>query len=485
MPHGAISEESFFFIRIETLCKGPAITCPADMDAVEVVKLMQEHDISGVVVIENDIQVGTFSIRDLRRLIAETGGTVAGRKVREIMGLGLITIRRRDYVFDAIFKMAQHNIHRLGVVDDEGKLVGMITDTDLLRIQTRTPLYLHQEIEAAQSIDRLRTLGVRMLEMVRFATRAGADTKSLVQLISQFNDAITVRLIALLDRLEGIRLPIGAAYLALGSEGRGEQTLRTDQDSAIVYVDDLPTEKLGEIERFSTRLVDALEEIGVPRCPGNTMAGNPQWRRSLSEWKRLIDQWITVPTPEHMVDFGMFQDLRALHGDKSLEDQLRDHILAVVQRHPFFLSNMAHHIVRFPPPLGMFGRIKVERSGEQRGKVDIKKAGIFAFTVGASLLALETGSIGGSTWEKLELLGQRGVISSNDLETVQDSFTFLVQLRLQRQLKALAAGDKPTNHVDPLIMTVKERDRFRQALKGAGAFLRIIRDHYQLDLVSR
>jgi CBS domain-containing protein len=485
MPQSAISEESYFFIRIETLCNGPAITCPPDMDVVEVARLMQVHDITGLVIVENDKPVGTFSIRDLRRLIAETGGAVAGRKVGEIMGTGLITVRRRDYVFDAIFKMAQYNIHRLGVVDDEGKLVGMVTDTDLLRVQTRTPLYLHQEIDAAGSIDRLRTLGIRMLDMVRFATSAGADTKSLVQLISQFNDAITLRLIALMDTLEGIRLPEGAAYLALGSEGRGEQTLRTDQDSAVVYADDLPPEKLAEIERFSARIVDALEEIGVPRCPGNTMASNPQWRHSLSDWKRQLDQWITIPTPEHMVNFGMFQDLRVLYGEESLGNQLHDHILTAVRHNAFFLPNMARHVVRFPPPLGMFSRIRVERRGENRGKVDIKKAGIFAITVGATLLALEAGIVGGSTWDKLDLIGKRGGISPSDLETIEESFTFLVQLRLQRQLRALSSGGKPSNHIDPLVMSDKEREKFRQALRGVGSFLRIIRDHYQLDLVSR
>lgn len=485
MPNSAFSEDSFFFIRIEAVCKGPAITCAPELEVIEMVRLMQDHDITGLVVVEHETPVGTFTIRDLRKLIAVSGCVIAGRKVRDVMSPGLITVRRRDFVFDAIFKMARHNIHRLGVVDDAGKLVGIITDTDLLRIQTRTPLYLHQEIEAAQSIDQLRVLGVRMFDMVGFATRAGADTRSIVQLISGFNDAFTLRLIHILVRDEGIRLPEGAAYLALGSEGRGEQTLRTDQDSAVVYSDDLPPEKLREVERFSIRIADALEEIGVPRCPGNTMAGNPQWRRSLSEWKQLLDNWISVPTPEHMVDFGMFQDLRALHGEESLERELRDHIRTAVQRHTLFLPNMARSIMRFPPPLGMFGRIKVERSGEHRGEVDIKKAGIFAMTVGASLLALEAGIVGGSTWDKLELLGKRGMLAPGDLETVNDSFACLVQLRLQRQLKALAAGNKSSNYVNPLVMTDKDRDRFRQALKGVGTFLHIIRDHYQLDLVSR
>lgn len=344
---------------------------------------------------------------------------------------------------------------------------------------------LYQEIEAAQSIDTLRAIGIRMLDVARAATRAGADIKSMVQRISQLNDAITLRLIALLESTEGIRLPEGATYLALGSEGRREQTLRTDQDSAIVFVDDLPPEKLRDIECFAARLVEALEEIGVPRCPGNIMASNPQWRHSLSEWKRLLDQWITVPTPEHMLDFGIFQGLRVLHGDKTLEKQLRDHIRAAIRHPTLFFPHMARHAMRFPPPLTLFGRIRVERSGEHRGKVDIKKAGIFAITVGASLLALEAGFIGGNTWEKLELLRERGVLAPGDLEAIEETFTVLVQLRLQWQLRELAANGKLTNHVDPQVMTDDERYRFRQALKGVNSFLRIMNNRYQLNFISR
>ena len=485
MSNSAISEESIYFVPVEKLCTGPAITCAPDTDIVEMARIMRDHDISCIVVTENKTPVGIVSVRDCRNLIADSQGSVAGIRVRDIMSTGVFKVRRRDYLFTAIFMMSTHNIHRLVVVDDDGRLFGVITDTDLVRIKIRTPLYINQELEAAQSIDELRMIGTRLLDMVRFAANAGAETKSLVQLISHFNDRFTLRIIYLLEQNEGIRLPEGAAYLALGSEGRGEQTLRTDQDSAVVYRNDLPPEKLGEIERFATRLVDSLVEIGVPRCPGDTMASNPRWRHSLTEWKEFLNQWISIPTPEHVVDFGMFQDLRVVHGDKSLGKDLHDHILAIIKRHAFFLPNMARSIVRFQPPLGMFGRIKGERSGENRGKVDIKKAGIFALTVGASLLSLEAGIVGGSTWDKLEQLGKRGIIAPSDLETVVESYTFLVKLRLQRQLRSLTEGKPATNHVDPHQMSTMERDQFRQALKGAGFFLRIINDHYQLDMTSR
>lgn len=485
MPFNAVAEDSVLFVRVGTLCRGAVIACAPETGLVEAARLMRLHDITGLVVRERERPIGIFSIRDFIRLVAGSDGDLAGLTVRDGMTASLITIKEQDSALDAIFLMARHNIHQLGVLDAAGQLSGLISDTDLLSLQTRTPLYLNTEIDAANSIAELRLISAKMLDTVVLATRTGADIRGLVQLISHFNDALTQRLIYLLEHEEGIALPQGAAYLVLGSEGRGEQTLRTDQDSAIVYADDLPADQLPQIERFSQRIVEALESLGVPRCPGNTMASNPQWRHSLSQWRRLIDQWMTVFNPEHMVSFGMFQDLRAVHGELSLERRLHEQILAGVDRNAIFLAFVARNILRFQPPLGMFGRFRVEKKGEHKGKIDLKKAGIFAITEGASLLALEAGVVDGTTWDKLELLGKRGIVAASDLETVQDAFDYLVRLRLQRQLKALAAGQRPSNHVDPLIMTDKERDRLREALKGVGTFLNIVRDHFQLNLISR
>jgi len=479
------SEEGFLFVRIRTLCQGAPVTCAPDVSVIEAARLMRAQNISGMVVVEQNAPVGVVSVSDLRNLIADTTGVITDRWVRDIMSAGLITVRGDDLVYEAIFRMTTHNIHRLVVLDEAGGLLGVITDADLLRLQTRTPLYLNQEIEAATSIEQLRNVSARMIAMVSFASRAGTDTKSLVQLISHLNDAFTLRIIALLESVEGIRLPPGAAYLALGSEGRGEQTLRTDQDSAIVYADDLAPAELAEIERFSVRLVDALEQVGVPRCPGDTMASNPQWRRSLSGWKELLEQWVTLPKSEHMVNFGMFQDFRTVWGDPRFEAELHAHLLNILQRFTLFFPYMARHIARFPPPVGMFGHIRVERRGEHRGEVDLKKAGIFAVTEGASLLALENGAVGGSTWEKLDLLRQRGILPAGDVEIVYQAYTYLVQLRLHRQLKALEAGKQPSNHLNPLAIPDVERDRLRSALKGVATFQRILRDRFKIDFIAR
>ncbi len=391
----AINEDSFFFIKVDTICRRPAITCSPDMGLIEMSRIMKQHNISGIIAVENEKPVGIVSLRDLRDLIATAAGDMTILTVRDVMKTGLITISSSDHLFKAIFLMAKHNIHRLVVVENTGLLAGVMTDTDLLRLQARSPLYLVQEIESAATVEQLRLLSQKMSGMLQYAIKLNADPQSLIQLIAHFNDAFTLRLIGILAEQDGICLPEGAAYLALGSEGREEQTLRTDQDSAIVYRDDLSADKLAEVRRFAEAVVNGLAVLGVPLCPGNIMANNPEWCHSLSEWKVLIEEWISTPGPDQTVNFGVFQDLRVQHGDRMLEDELRAHIGATVKNNSLFFPNMARNIIRFKPPIGMFSRLLVERRGEGRGKLDLKKGGLFALTRGISLIALEEGICGG------------------------------------------------------------------------------------------
>ncbi|MGB8933321.1 MAG: DUF294 nucleotidyltransferase-like domain-containing protein [Anaeromyxobacteraceae bacterium] len=481
----ATSEDSFFFIPVEEVCHRPVVTCPPNLSLIEMSRLMKVNNISGIVVVENDKPVGIVSLRDLRNLISDAAGEILALTVRDVMKTALITICSSDFLFKAIFLMAKHNIHRLVVVDEFDRLTGIMTDTDLLRIQTRSPLYLVQEIESASSIEQLRILGQKMAGMLHFAIKTNADAQSLIQLIAHFNDALTQRLIHILDCHHDIRLPSGAAYLSLGSEGRQEQTLRTDQDSAIVYRDDLSSDDIAAVRIFSERMVSALESIGVPLCPGNIMASNPEWSHSQSEWKKLIEQWINRPDPDATVHFGVFQDLRVLHGDASFEVELRNHIRECVHGNAIFFPSMARNIVRFKPPLGMFGRLLVEKRGDQRGKLDLKKGGLFALTRGISLIALEADIVGGTTWSKLERLHHLHLISDHDLEIIRDAFTFLIKLRLNKQLIALSSGRVVDNFVDPMVLMESERVLLRASLRGVDTLLNILKNRYQLDMMAR
>ncbi len=171
---------------------------------------MHRHNISGIVVVEGAVPVGIVSLRDLRELVAHNLSGIAGLYVKDVMRTNLITIGRHDYLFKAIFRMAKHNIHRLVVLNSDGSLAGVITNTDLLRVQTRCPLFLSQEMKLPKferSVKRLTDDGYAAI-----ATKSGADTQSLISLIAHFNDAMTLRIIELLDRLKGcgyLKMPLG------------------------------------------------------------------------------------------------------------------------------------------------------------------------------------------------------------------------------------------------------------------------------------
>ena len=483
MPGSTLHEDSFFFIQAGTLCSRTPVTCSSGTSVVDLARLMQKHNITGVIVADGEIPHGIVTLRDLRNLVATAPESLHTQTVADIMHPGLITILEQDYLFKAIFTMAKHKIHRLVVTDNAGRITGLLTNTDLLRVQTRCPLYLSQEIETCETFEQLRAIGRRMSEMLEYAINTGADTHSLISLIAHFNDALTTRVITLMEQREGIRLPEGTAFLMLGSEGRGEQTLRTDHDSALVYADDLPPERMPEIERFASRLVEALEYLGVPRCPGNTMAINPRWRHSLSEWKEILTRWISTPKPDNMVNFGMFQDMRAIHGDCALQQALREHIITTTHQTALFFPYMARNIVRFKPPLGFFGQIKTDSRGNDKGTFDLKKEGVFTLTLGVSLLALGQGIMGGNTWEKIERLREQAKFATSDLDAIEDAFSFLLNLRLRSQFKAMKEGRKPDNRINPLLLSEREREQLRQAFKGVNQLIQLLKVHFQLDMI--
>ena len=176
MPNNNFSEESFFFLHIDSVCRTPAVTCPPDMSVIDAARLMHENNIAGLVVVEGKTPTGILSVRDLRDIIATAGEDLTSHRVRDIMHVGVMTVRHQAYVFEAIFKMAKNNIHRLAVVNEEQKLVGVINATDLLSMQTRSPLYLTQEMEAAESLDDLHEINSRILDMVTRAMSSGFVT---------------------------------------------------------------------------------------------------------------------------------------------------------------------------------------------------------------------------------------------------------------------------------------------------------------------
>jgi CBS domain-containing protein len=457
------------FLTVGNYCRREVITCtPSDL-LTDAAATMQRRNISSLVVTEAGNPVGILTDRDLRNKVVARGIDPGTLTVADVMNSPLITIAEDDYLFEALHRLSRHRIHRLVVTGPSGELLGIITDSDILRVQTHSPQQLVREIEEAPTVEDLKGLHKRVQGLVQHLIGTGVHIRDLVRLIAHLNDRVVIRLIDLLRAGRYAGLTERCSFLVLGSEGRGEQTLTTDQDNALVYADDLADGDIRQLEGFSTHLIDSLIAIGVPSCPGGIMAKNEQWRRSLSQWRTVLDQWFSTPTPEHIINLSMFSDLRMLSGDHSLELELKKHVSGRLQGNEMYLGHMVANLLRFAVPLGWFGKIKTEK-GEHAGQIDLKRAGIFAITEGAKILALAHGVQETGTAQRIELLSKQGVLAQNEADDLTASFYALVNFRLRTQVNAMSAGRQPDNRIRLTELNRMEQERLKAALEGVRSF---------------
>lgn len=475
-------EEHVYARPVRDFCRRAMILCSVDDLVQPTAAIMSARGISSVVVCREGQPVGIFTDRDLRKKVVAVGADAGGLRAESIMSAPLVVVGEDDFLFEAVYLMSRHGIHRLGVVDAEGKLCGMLTESDLIRVQTNSPQRLVRQLESAETLADLQAVHRGIDDLTLALHQVGVPTHDLMRLISHLNDQIVRRLIDLLRKERFPQLPQGFAFVALGSEGRGEQTLKTDQDNAIIYADGLSGPELAQLEAFAEALIADLIEIGVPECPGGMMAKNPFWRRSLGQWLQELDHWIALPDSENILHFCMFCDLRTLFGDPALEQVVKTHIAQRAQQEPIFLLQLAARVMKFAPPLGFFGGLKVEKNGEHRGQIDLKTAGLFAITEGIRTLGLSVGLVGGGTLEKMLQLRHHGVLKPRQFEDLQASFKILCRLRLQGQLEALAKGETLSNYLSPEALNRVEKGEFQVTLEVVKSFETFLSTHFQLNV---
>lgn len=479
-------EENTFFLKVKDYCHRGLITCHIEDKIIDAVTTMHERSISSIIACDDQgVPVGIMTDRDLRSKVL--AGRVDPEKavVREVMTAPVRSVQEDDTLFEVLYQMSRHRIHRVGVVDQHNRLVGIINESDIIRLQNRSPQKLLRSIDEATTVADLKIIHDNTEELIIFLRGNGVSTKDLVRLISLLNDQITLRLIDNLQRDAFPNLPKGCAYLVLGSEGRREQTLKTDQDNAIIYAADLTAEEIDNVASFSHALIDSLIEIGVPECPGGIMAKNEFWRRNIADWKGAIDNWIASPSGENILNFSMFSDMRTLWGDPGLENELQQHVVQRARENGIFLAHMAANVCRFPPPLGLFGRIRAEKRGQYVGKIDLKKGGIFPITEGIKTLALEVGVLDGSTLDKIQVLLERDVINSKQAGDLEAAFSLLTFFRLRGQIASSVAGRDPDNYIAPSSLNRVERGRLKVALEVVQSFQGSLTSHFQLNMLRR
>jgi len=457
------------------------MTAPQTISIRKAAEIMSERRYSSLVIVDEEgVPAGIVTDRDLRDKVVSKGRT-GNEKVSDIMSVSLIKSEARDYCFEALLKMIRYNIHHLLVVD-QGKLKGIVTNHDLMMLQGTSPISLVREIESQHTIEGLVPAARKTNEIVGLLLKEGAKASNITRIISEINDRLVKKIIEIAEKEFG-EPPLPYCWMVFGSEGRKEQTFRTDQDNAIIYEDPL-TEKEDADARtyfsvFSAFIRDSLIKCGFPRCPANYMASNPEWCQPVKIWKKYFSSWVYTPTPDAVMKSLIFFDFRPLYGDFRLADSLRDFLSSFLDGQMIFLGYMANMVIKNTPPVGFFKSLIVEKSGEHKDELNLKVKGIAPIVDIVRLFSLEKGIKETSTLERLSELRERHTIVREYADELEHAFEFIMLLRIQNQFEQIEAERMPDNFINPKKLSNLEKRTMKESFTLISKLQDILIERYK------
>ncbi|HIP40704.1 MAG TPA: cyclic nucleotide-binding/CBS domain-containing protein [Desulfocapsa sulfexigens] len=408
--------------------------------------------------------VGIVTDRDLRSKVVAAGLNYS-LPVMEIMSGPVQTVLSQALCFDVLLKMMSTSIHHLAV-ERRGQIIGVVTSHDIMLLQGHSPYYLFKEIRGQQKIVGLYSLAQKIPEVIRGLIKEGAKAGNITQMIAILNDHILERMLTLLEQDLGPP-PLPYCWLLMGSEGRREQTFKTDQDNAILYADpaDDTEKETAEIyfKEFAARAIDHLVNCGYPLCPGEIMATNPKWCQPLSVWKGYFANWIGAPDPAELLNATIFFDFRSGFGDASLARELRKHLNHEAQKKDIFLFHLARQCMSTRVPLSFFKSFIVDKDGAHKNQLDIKRQGLTPFVNFARVLALKHGINETNTLARLKALFDADFISRDIWASTNDAYELQMQQRLIHQLRQIEEGTLPDNHINPEQLSELDRRMLKDA----------------------
>jgi len=426
-------------------------------------QLMVRERVSSVLVIDGERLAGIVTDRDLRsRVVA--AGLDHEEPVVGVMTPQPVTAHADALAFEALMEMVDRTIHHLPVVDTAGRVTGLVSSTDLMRLEHNNPVYLVADLARARDLPALAELATRIPVILEQLVAEDATARDMGRVVTALGDALERRLLTMAEEELGPP-PVPYCWVVLGSQARHEQGLASDQDNALVLSDEAGPEHDAYFAELAARVSAGLEACGYPPCPGEVMATNPRWRATLSTWREHFATWIDTPEPEAVLNGSIFFDLRPLHGDARLVEGLRADVLARTRRGGLFVAYLAQHAVERRPPIGFFRGLVLEKEGRHRDTLDLKSGGTAAVVELARVHALLNGRSEVNTHARLGAAVDAGSLSPGLGAELQDALEFVAYLRLRHQGRAVRAGREPDNFVDPGDLTDFELRHLRDAFR--------------------
>ncbi|MEE9927201.1 putative nucleotidyltransferase substrate binding domain-containing protein [Microvirgula aerodenitrificans] len=446
----------------------PAVFLPADATVFDAAVAMRDHKVRSVLVGATD-RVGIFTTSDCRDVIIN--GTPSDTPLDALCRFELITVDIDDYLFDALLIMTRHIIQRV-VVTEEGRPVGVLEQIDLLSYFSNHSHLIAQQLEVADSLDALRAVAAQMETLIAMLAGHGVKARELARLMQALNGKLFARAWEL---IAPAGLFANSCLVVMGSEGRGEQIIKTDQDNALIVRDGYPLDGvMVACEAFSA----ALADFGYPPCPGRIMVNNPEWVQSQTGFRNMLYRWIYQPDEAAQMKLAIFVDASTVAGDASLLQQAREYLFGIMHDDASYFARFARAVDQFDAPMGLLSQwLGSGRHGAEL--LDLKKTGIFPIVHGVRAYALESGLDDTNTFDRLTALAAAGRLDGELAHDTAEALSFLLELRLAHGLEAQKLGQKVDTQIDAARLSTLERDLLKDALAVVKRFKTIVRHHFK------
>ncbi|KKM10989.1 hypothetical protein SY88_10805 [Clostridiales bacterium PH28_bin88] len=458
--------------RASELMTSPVVTCSPGDTVKDIALRLTERNLSSLVVVDGAGQpAGIVTEKDLVAKALTRGGC-DGLTASEVMNPNLVSVPPKAFFYQVLLAMIKNQVKHVAVVDGS-HLLGIITLRDLVKSRSTGTLTVVDYIESKEKVSDLVAVGKEVDQMLNLLVAEKAPVPEIFEVLTEFHDRLTRKVISICEKEmvdEGYGAPpVPYCWVNMGSAGRMEQTLRTDQDNAIIFKDP-GAEQVDEVSRYfqllAFKVVEGLALCGFAKCKGNVMASNPSWCRSLKNWEETVSLWAKQPDPEHTRFLSIFLDFRPVYGNHELARNLRQFIIELFASFPIIYRFLAQDDLSNRVPLGILGQFITEKTPGHENQINLKRAATVHIIDCLRILALRHGIVETSTLQRLEVLENRGLLSKNDANYFSTAFQSLAMLSVRENLRKAMKGEEPDHYLDLQRLTKRERDILKDSLKA-------------------
>lgn len=485
---GIIREQNFeayrkvdtplFRKRISDIMSSPVVSCSTTDSIVNVANLMKDKKINAVIVVNEDNKpVGVISTANMiHKVIAKAINNYRYITAGEIMNPELISISSEAFFAEALLAVSKFRTKQLAVTSG-GRLIGIVTVADLVKTRSTGTLTLIHDIELQQDISGLVSIGKEVDNLLNALVAEKAPVPEILIIISDFRERLTKRVIQLAEQ-EMINKgygppPVDYCWLNTGSAGRREQTSSTDQDNFIIFREH-ESKSVDIIREYFLKMSELANEdlsrCGFTKCPGNVMASNPNWCRSLSEWVRIVEHWVesSGKDPQSIRQLTIMLDFKPVHGDKSLSDDLWKKVISVYQESAAISHLLTQDDLSARVPVTIWGGFSTEKSGPHKNEINLKNSVIVHIISCIRIFALKNGICLTSTFGRLAELRKIGALKGDDVDFIETAHETLMMFRIRENLKKVNRGEKPDNYINPTNLSKQEREILKDAITAVS-----------------